>query len=313
MHLWLKRTGDVSLREQLVTQVVLGILGGELGLGQRLPSTRGLARRFGIHPNTVSAAFRELERDGWVDFRHGSGVFVAGSRPAAPLSLEMAVDQLVGRLTSEARRIGASPALVRGRLLRWLALEPPSRWLVIEPDPELRSIVMHEMQTELALPVAGISPGECSAQADWQGSLPVTLPSKELAVRKLLPPGTELTVLRIHPIAPELQSYLQRYQPLPAGRLVGIASRWGEFQRLARTMLVAAGIDPECLLVRDATRPGWKRGLEATVGVVCDSVTGAALPASVFRMRFTLLDAAFLAQLRAMEPAVVSENESQEG
>ena len=36
-------------------------------------------------------------------------------------------------------------------------------------------------------------------------------------------------------------------------------------------MLVAAGLAPECLLVRDAARPGWKRGLEAVAAVVCDA------------------------------------------
>ena len=64
MRLWLNRTGEVSLREQLITQVVLGILCQELAPGQRLPSTRDLSRRFGIHANTASAAYRELERRG---------------------------------------------------------------------------------------------------------------------------------------------------------------------------------------------------------------------------------------------------------
>ena len=74
MRLWLNRTGEVSLHEQLITQVVLGILCHELAPGQRLPSTRDLSRRFGIHANTASAAYRQLETEGWVELRHGSGV-----------------------------------------------------------------------------------------------------------------------------------------------------------------------------------------------------------------------------------------------
>ena len=89
MRLWLNRTGEVSLREQLITQVVLAILCKELLPGQRLPSTRDLARRFNIHANTASAAYRELEREGWLEFRHGSGVYVRATRPSAPLSPEM--------------------------------------------------------------------------------------------------------------------------------------------------------------------------------------------------------------------------------
>jgi GntR family transcriptional regulator len=53
MQLWFSRRSDVSLRDQLVTQIILGILGRELAPGERLPSTRQLARRFRLHPNTV--------------------------------------------------------------------------------------------------------------------------------------------------------------------------------------------------------------------------------------------------------------------
>jgi DNA-binding transcriptional regulator YhcF (GntR family) len=49
MRLWLNRTAGVSLREQLMTHFELSILCHELLPGCRLPSTRKLARRFGIH------------------------------------------------------------------------------------------------------------------------------------------------------------------------------------------------------------------------------------------------------------------------
>jgi hypothetical protein len=102
-------------------------------------------------------------------------------------------------------------------------------------------------------------------------------------------------------VAPELLVYLKRYLPEHSGDLIGIVSRWSEFQRIARTMLIAAGLAPDSLLVRDATRAGWKRGLETTAGVVCDSVTALELPAGVFAMRFTLLDEPTLADLRRQE------------
>jgi len=306
MRLWVNHTGEVSIREQLVTQVVLAILCKELLPGQRLPSTRDLARRFNIHANTASAAYRELEREGWVEFRHGSGVYLRATRPAAPLSPEIAVDQLIGELAAKVRKLGAPEALLKARLLRWLANEPPSRWLLIEPDPELRRIVIYEMEQALALPVAGCAPDECADPGLLAGSMPLVLPSKAAAVRKLLPAGTELTVLEVHPVSSELQAYLQRYLPKHAGDLVGIASHWGEFQRIAQTMLMAAGLPPESLLVRDATRPGWKRGLEATSGVVCDAVTAAELPGGVFPMRFTLLDEPTLAEMRKREQALAA-------
>jgi GntR family transcriptional regulator len=301
MRLWLNRSAEISLREQLNTQVVLGILTRELLPGQKLPSTRELARRFGIHPNTASACYRELERDGWLEFRHGSGVFVANARPAVPLAPEMAVDHLIGELAAKARKIGASDALVRARLRRWLSLEPLARWLVIEPDPELRRIVTVEMESSLALPVAACSPEECSDASRVERSIPVTLPSKAAMVRKLLPTGTLLTVLQVNPVASALQANLQRYLPEHAADLIGIASRWQEFQRIGRTMIVAAGLKPENLLVRDASRPGWKRGLESASAVICDIVTAQQLPKKCFPIVFRLLDEASIAQLRVVE------------
>jgi GntR family transcriptional regulator len=92
MRFWFARNGEVPIREQLATQVILGILCDDLVPGQRLPSTRDLARRFHLHANTVSAAYRQLERELWVEFRHGSGVYIRKSKPATQLHPTIALD-----------------------------------------------------------------------------------------------------------------------------------------------------------------------------------------------------------------------------
>jgi len=298
MRIWLNRTGEVSLREQLTTQVVLGIASRDLAPGQRLPSTRDLARRYGIHANTASAAYRQLEQEGWLEFRHGSGVYVRATRPPQPRTPELAVDELIGELLVKARKLGAPPSLVRDRVRRWLQMAPPGRWLVIEPDAELRRIVVEEMEMSLSLPVSGCTLDDCEKQLD--GAMAVVLPSKAAGARKLLPAGTELTVLQVHPVAPALDSYL----PAPPGVLVGIASHWLDFQRIARTMLIAAGLAPESLLVCDAKHAGWKRGLTAAAAVVCDVVTASGLPKGCRALVFRLLSEAAIAQLRAAEAAL---------
>ena len=78
MRLWLSKSSEVPIRKQLEAQIILGILSNDLKTSQRLPSTRELARRYKIHSNTVSAAYRQLASKGWVDFRKGSGVYVRG-------------------------------------------------------------------------------------------------------------------------------------------------------------------------------------------------------------------------------------------
>ena len=69
-------------------------------------------------------------------------------------------------------------------------------------------------------------------------------------------------------------------------------------------MLVAAGFAPECLLVRDAKKPGWKRGLDAAVAVVCDAAIEHELPPGCRAIVFRLLGEAALAELRKREEAV---------
>src|SRR5438445_1928805 len=98
MQFWFARASQVSIREQLVTQVVLGILSDDLAPGQRLPSTRELARRFNLHPNTISAGYRQLERDRWVELRKGSGVYVRARKPRKAASASGALDESIAQL-----------------------------------------------------------------------------------------------------------------------------------------------------------------------------------------------------------------------
>ena len=72
MRLWLSKNSEVPLREQLATQIILGIISEDLKPDQRLPSTREIARRFSIHSNTVSAAYRDLAERGWVEARRAA-------------------------------------------------------------------------------------------------------------------------------------------------------------------------------------------------------------------------------------------------
>ncbi len=124
MQLWFTHRGELSIREQLVTQIILGILSDDIAPGQRLPSTRELAR-FHLHPNTVSAGYRQLERKQWVELRHGSGVFVPERKPEVLLSSPLALDHLIANLFRSARQTGAPLSSVRARLRQWLELQPP--------------------------------------------------------------------------------------------------------------------------------------------------------------------------------------------
>lgn len=292
MQLWLARGSDVTIREQLVTQVVLGILSEDLAAGQRLPSTRELARRFRLHPNTISAGYRQLERERWVEFRHGSGVYVGERKPESAPSTALALDQLIARLFATARELGAPLATVRSRLRQWLELQPPDHFLLIEPDEDLRRILLVEIAQAVTFPVESCSLPECPTSPD--GAIPVVLPNRTAAVRQALPDGTDVLTLQVRSVPTSLAGWL----PAPSGTLIGIASAWPNFLKLARTILQAAGFHPDALVFRDARKTNWQRGLQQTAAVVCDSVTATLLPAACRAIPFPLLSESSIAELR---------------
>jgi GntR family transcriptional regulator len=292
MQLWFARGSEVTIREQLVTQVILGILSDDLAAGQRLPSTRELARRFRLHPNTVSAGYRQLEHERWVEFRHGSGVYVRQHKPEVSPSSAIALDQLIAKLFRSARELGAPLSTIRSRLRQWLDLQPPDHFLLIEPDEELRRIVAAEMAQAVTFPVRNYGLQDCPKTLE--GGIPVALSNSLTTVRRALPTGTDVLQLNFRSVPSSLAGWL----PAPSGRLVGVASRWSSFLKVARTFLNAAGFHPDSLIFRDARKTNWQRGLQQAAAVVCDSVTATELPKGCRAIPFSLLSEASIAELR---------------
>ena len=86
---------------QLVEHLKHSIATGAIKAGEQLPSVRRMAEDLLINPNTVVRAYRDLESEGIVELRHGSGVFVRESvagrvqvmKKAEPI-MRSAVDRL---------------------------------------------------------------------------------------------------------------------------------------------------------------------------------------------------------------------------
>src|ERR1043166_6167622 len=157
MQLWFSHASGVSLPEQLKTQIVLGILSGDLVPGHRLPSTRDLARRYHLHPNTISAGYRQLQQDRWVEFRHGSGVYVRDTKPELAPSSFLAPDRLIANLVRSSRELNVPLSAVRARVRQWLDAQPPDHFLLIESDQELRKILAAEIQQAVTFPLQSCS------------------------------------------------------------------------------------------------------------------------------------------------------------
>ena len=65
---------------QLMQQVRHGIETGLLRYNDALPSIRALAQELVVSNNTVAKAYSELEHEGLIALRHGSGAYVAAKQ-----------------------------------------------------------------------------------------------------------------------------------------------------------------------------------------------------------------------------------------
>ena len=297
MRIWLSKNSEVPLREQLATQIMLGIVSEDLKPGQKLPSTRELAHRFRIHSNTVSAAYRDLAERGWVEFRKGSGIYVRDQTHAEVTGDAPVLDQLISTLFQIAREKGYSLGEIHSRVKRWLETQPPDHFLVIEPDAELRSILIQEIKEATGFRVSGASFEDCADPIMLAGAAPVSMFAQAEKARALLPTNASLTMLRLRSVPASLAG---EERPSPDA-LVTVVSCWAEFLKWARTILVAAAIDPDALSFRDAREQGWQKGLASSALVITDALTATHLPPGCRTRVFRIISDASLAELRTFK------------
>jgi GntR family transcriptional regulator len=76
MDLRINSKSHVPVHVQLEGQIKHLILTGGFEVGSRLPSIRAMAGFLRVNRNTVARVFTDLEREGYVESRRGSGVYV---------------------------------------------------------------------------------------------------------------------------------------------------------------------------------------------------------------------------------------------
>lgn len=90
---------------QLMQQIRYAAETGVLQPGDQLPGIRTLAEQMVISHSTVAKAYSELEHDGLLEIRHGSGAYITKrdhkSRPERVRRAQERVNQLVQTLHAE--------------------------------------------------------------------------------------------------------------------------------------------------------------------------------------------------------------------
>lgn len=115
--------------QQIKQQVKHLVASGALAAGEQLPPARELAMQLLVNANTVSRAYTELELEGVVERRRGSGTFVAeGGRNLTRAQREELLSPLVERLVVEAIQLELSLEAVQAAVARqWQALAAAER------------------------------------------------------------------------------------------------------------------------------------------------------------------------------------------
>jgi GntR family transcriptional regulator len=79
MILRVNPSSGVPLYLQLMEQIKHAVETGALREGDQLPAIRKVAEDLVMNPNTVVRAYRELEHEGVLALKHGSGAFIRES------------------------------------------------------------------------------------------------------------------------------------------------------------------------------------------------------------------------------------------
>jgi DNA-binding transcriptional regulator YhcF (GntR family) len=255
------------VREQIITQISLGIISGDLQAAEKLPSTRELARRFCIHQNTVSAAYRELAERNLVEFKKGSGVYVRENADFAANG--SALDHLVNRFFREAAAEGFTLEEIKIALQKRLTAKPPPHFLVVESNPQLREILIVEVSNSTDRRVEGVSFEELPGVNLNDESLVLLIFDTVENSRQSLPPNTTVIYLKANSVP---DSMTGKTRP-SNDDLIAVVSGWEYFLTLAKMFLLAARIAPETLVLRSINEPNWRNGLQKASLIICDSAT----------------------------------------
>ncbi len=272
MRFWISKNFDVPVREQLVTQVMLAIASGDLAPGGRLPSTRSIARRYGIHPNTVAAAYRTLVERNAIELRRGSGYFVAeptNGRPSSTTELESLIDLLLAQATNRGLSMSELESMIEMRS----RVRTGKRILVVESDPGLCEIILYELSSAMDANISAITFEEFAAEPAPRSALIAAFSDEKPKIDPLLSTDDHCIYLRGRSVAGALSDAVR-----PAdNELIGVFSGWDGFLAFARVILAAARIEPGNIVVRSTNEPEWIESANRVSTVICDRVTADSL------------------------------------
>jgi GntR family transcriptional regulator len=275
MDLQINSKSHVPVHVQLEGQIKHLILVGRFEVGSRLPSIRALAGYLRVNRNTVARVISDLEGEGYVESRRGSGVYVV--RP--PVDEEEAKrHEVLGRVMDLAAARGIPIEELAYALLARGGVRPQEKTpiLFVECTREELDQFSDELEEQLPVEVERVLLEDLAERVSGEEDLPwrmaVTTFFHVHEVQDIVEPhGIEAVAL----LAEANIESLRRLTELPEGTPVAVVG-WGRtcMENLSRS-IEGAGLD-HLRFVQvyvDEQTDEVLETLEEVDAVVCASIT----------------------------------------
>jgi GntR family transcriptional regulator len=280
MDLRIDSKSHVPVHVQLEEQIKHLILSGEFGIGDRLPSIRALAGYLRVNRNTVNRVFSNLEREGFVQSRRGSGVYVL----EPPVDEAARVRQRVlERVMDLAREEGVVVEDLAYALLARAGIPSPGKRaripvLFVECTPSELARYAVELEDALPVDVESVLVDELEAEVAGREELPwrlaVTTFYHVQEVEQIMGPrGIETFAL----LTEATLDGLRKLAELPRETRVGVIGSSSTCTENLLRSLEGAGLDHlDLFLIQEDAENQTIR--EDTQVVVCGSAVAQMLP-----------------------------------
>lgn len=236
---------EIPASTQLFNQIRFAIASRQFTPGHRLPSTRSLAMQTGLHRNTISKVYRQLENDGLVESVAGSGIYVRAQPPRrnpAPVALleqYPQADKIVQESVDKLLNLGCSLNQARELFLAEIdwRLRCSARVLVTVPAQDIGAgeLMVQELEQALLIPVQLVSMEELAQVLDQTSSGTVVTSRFFIAEAEAIAAPKSVRVIPV-----DIYDYAQEIQllkKLPNNAHVGMISLSSGILRAAEVII----------------------------------------------------------------------------
>jgi GntR family transcriptional regulator len=224
---------DIPASTQLYNQILFAIASRQFPPGHRLPSTRQLAMQTGLHRNTISKVYRQLEEAGVVDAQAGSGIYVrdqghdAGASAKSPLLDQYPqAHKLIQGSLDELLKQGCSLGQARELFLAEMdwRLRCSAQVLVTAPNHDLGAgeVILRELEKALNIPMQLVPMEELSQVLDLTRSSTVVTSRYFIAQAEAIAAPRSARVIPVDIY--DFEKELKLIKGLPKGTCLGVVS-----------------------------------------------------------------------------------------